>query len=56
MVLETVLFEILNNAVLSGNVVVLNWFYDEDDDTILEFGEEIADDFAALEFRPQALV
>jgi hypothetical protein len=50
------LFEILNNAVLSGNVVVLNWFYDEDDDTILEFGEEIADDFAALEFRPQALV
>jgi hypothetical protein len=41
------LFEILNNAVLSGNVVVLNWFYDEDDDTILEFGEEIADDFAA---------
>lgn len=35
---------------------VSNWFYDEDDDTILEFGEEIADDFAALEFRPQALV
>lgn len=50
------LFEILNNAVLAGNVVVLNWFYDEDDDTILEFGQEIADDFPALEFRPQALV
>ena len=49
------LFEILNNAVLAGNVVILNWLYDEDDDTILEFGQEIADDFAALEFRPQAL-
>ena len=49
------LFEILNNAVLAGNVVILNWLYDEDDDTILEFGQEIADDFAALEFRPQPL-
>lgn len=40
---------------LAGNVVILNWLYDEDDDTILEFGQEIADDFAALEFRPQPL-
>ena len=31
-----------------GNQVTLNWHYDADDDTILEFGQEIADDCPAL--------
>lgn len=26
-----------------GNSIEINWFYDEDDDEILESGEEIAD-------------
>jgi hypothetical protein len=36
--------------------VHLNWYYDEDDDTILEFGQEVADDFPAIDFAPQVLV
>ena len=35
---------------LSGNVVVLNWFYDEDDDTILEFGGRNRRRLCRLEF------
>lgn len=49
------LFELLNNAAVKGNYVHLNWFYDEDDDTILEFGQEVADDYPAIDFHPQAL-
>jgi len=44
------LFEALNDAALAGNAVLLNWYRDEEDDTILEFGEELRDDFAALHF------
>jgi hypothetical protein len=44
-------FEALNGAALNGNHVRLNWYHDEDDDTILEFGAELQDDFAALDFR-----
>lgn len=50
------LFDLLNNAAVKGNYVTLNWYYDEDDDTILEFGEEVADDYPALDFHPQALI
>ncbi|SEN08749.1 protein of unknown function [Duganella sp. CF517] len=45
------LFEALNDAALAGNEVLLNWYRDPEDDTILEFGEELRDDFAALRFR-----
>ncbi|RXZ44489.1 DUF1987 domain-containing protein [Crenobacter cavernae] len=50
------LFELLNNSAVKGNYVTLNWHYDEDDDTILEFGQEIADDYPSLDFHPRALV
>jgi hypothetical protein len=30
--------------------VRLHWYRDEEDETILEFGQELQDDFAALEF------
>jgi len=30
--------------------VRLNWYHDEDDDTILEFGQELQLDFTALDF------
>jgi hypothetical protein len=43
------LFDALNKAAMAGNQVRLNWYHDEDDDTILEFGQELQDDFGALD-------
>ncbi len=48
-------FEALNNAAMAGNQVRLNWYHDEDDDTILEFGQELQDDFGAIEFHDHAV-
>lgn len=48
-------FDALNQAAMAGNEVQLNWYHDEDDDTILEFGEELRDDFTALDFRAHAV-
>lgn len=47
------MFDALNEAAERGNRVVLNWFHDEDDDTILEFGQELHADFPAIEFNDQ---
>ncbi len=44
-------FDALNKAAIAGNQVRLNWYHDEDDDTILEFGQELQDDFGALDFQ-----
>lgn len=44
------LIEALNDAAEAGNHVVLNWYHDEEDDTILEFGQELSEDFPAIEF------
>lgn len=44
------LIEALDNAAAAGNRVVLNWYHDEEDDTILEFGQELSEDFPAIEF------
>lgn len=49
------LFEMLNDAVNAGNDVVLNWYHDEDDDTILEFGEDLHSDYGLLHFNPIAI-
>lgn len=48
-------FEALNDAAVAGNQVRLNWYHDEDDDTILEFGQELQDDFGALDFHDHAV-
>jgi hypothetical protein len=48
-------FEALNDAAIAGNQVRLNWYHDEDDDTILEFGQELHDDFGALDFHDHAV-
>ncbi|GGY03452.1 DUF1987 domain-containing protein [Paludibacterium paludis] len=45
------LFSVLNQAAARGNHIVLDWLHDPEDDTILEFGQELADDFVALEVR-----
>ena len=44
------MFEILNDASIKGNQVMLNWYHDEEDDTSLEFGEGIQQDYTALAF------
>jgi hypothetical protein len=49
------LFDSLNDAALRGNRVHLEWLHDVEDDTILEFGLELAEDFPAIEFTPRAL-
>lgn len=49
------LFEILNDAVHAGNSITLNWYHDEDDDTILEFGEDLHSDYERLNFNPIAI-
>jgi len=48
------LFEALNDASLS-NTVILNWYRDEEDDTIQEFGEELRDDFPGLQFNDRPI-
>ena len=49
------MFELLNESACTSNRVILNWYYDEEDDTILEFGDGIHDDFTALDYRPMAV-
>ena len=40
----------LNGAVEAGNQVAINWYHDEEDDTTLEFGQELSEDFPAIDF------
>jgi hypothetical protein len=44
------MFDALDNAAQAGNRVLLNWYRDEEDETIAEFGEELKSDFDAIEF------
>lgn len=44
------LIEALSSAAEAGNTVTLSWYHDEEDDTILEFGQELSDDFPAIDF------
>jgi hypothetical protein len=44
------MFDALNEAAERGNAIRLHWFHDEDDDTILEFGQELHADFPAIDF------
>jgi hypothetical protein len=44
------LFRLLEQAAENGNRVQINWYYYEDDDTILEAGEDFAEDLTYAEF------
>ncbi|RAR65863.1 uncharacterized protein DUF1987 [Paraburkholderia unamae] len=44
-------FDALDRAASSGNPVQVNWYRDEEDETILEFGEELQTDFTAIKFN-----
>lgn len=45
------LFGALNKKAASGTPVMLNWYHDEEDDTIYEFGQELREDFTDLTFK-----
>jgi len=49
------LFGALNDKAKNGTEVVLNWYHDEDDDTIFEFGQELKEDFPDLVFNDHAV-
>lgn len=44
-------FDALDRAASSGKQVQVNWYRDEEDETILEFGEELQIDFTAIKFN-----
>ena len=44
------LFDALDQAAQAGNRVELHWYYDAEDETIQEFGEELRLDFQTLTF------
>jgi len=48
------LFDALNEKAATGSSVILNWFHDEEDDTIYEFGQELCEDFTHLSFHDHA--
>lgn len=49
------LFGALNDKAQTGTEVILNWYHDEEDDTIFEFGQELEEDFAHLTFHDHAV-
>lgn len=49
------LFDTLNEAAATGTPVILNWYHDEEDDTIYEFGQELREDFTHLTFLGHAV-
>ena len=49
------LFGALNEKARSGTKVELNWYHDEEDDTIFEFGQELHEDFPELSFHDHAV-
>ncbi|WP_017906591.1 DUF1987 domain-containing protein [Pseudomonas asplenii] len=48
------IFDALDQAAQSGNEMQVNWYHDEEDETIFEFGEELKADFTAIVFNDHA--
>ncbi|MCC8402992.1 DUF1987 domain-containing protein [Paraburkholderia sp. MMS20-SJTN17] len=49
------IFDALDQAGQSGCRVLMNWYRDEEDETIAEFGEELKADFRAIEFTDRPI-
>ena len=45
----------LDGAAEAGNHIALHWYHDEEDDTIFEFGQELHEDFPAIDFVSHAV-
>lgn len=48
-------FRMLDQASSNGNTVHVNWRHDPDDDTVLDFGNDIASDFITLKYQAVAI-
>ncbi|MGC9457896.1 MAG: DUF1987 domain-containing protein [Halothiobacillaceae bacterium] len=48
-------FDRLNASAEAGVRVDLHWYHDIEDDMILEFGEELAEDFPEMGYHPHAV-
>lgn len=48
------MFRMLDQASSNDNTVFLNWHHDPDDDTVLDFGNDVASDFITLQYRAVA--
>lgn len=49
------IFDALDQAAQAGSRVLMNWYHDEEDETIAEFGEELKADFRAIEFADRPI-
>jgi len=45
------IFDMLDEACGEGKSIVVNWFYDEEDEALEEYGEEFAEDMEHLTFN-----
>lgn len=45
------IFDIFDDACESGKNILVNWIYKEDNEAILEYGEEFAEDYENLNFH-----
>ncbi|MFP4332958.1 MAG: DUF1987 domain-containing protein [Campylobacterales bacterium] len=43
--------DMLEELAKNGNKVDINWYYEEDDETIMEFGEEFSEDLEYVNFN-----
>lgn len=48
------IFRMLDQAASNDNIVHLNWVHDPDDDTVLEFGNDLAQDYVTLNYNAVA--
>jgi hypothetical protein len=49
------LFDSLHQAAEAGVLVALDWYHDVEDETILEFGLDLAEDFPSIDFHAHAV-
>ncbi|WP_426139953.1 DUF1987 domain-containing protein [Pseudomonas sp. DWP3-1-2] len=45
------IFDALDQSAQAGNRIDVNWYHDEEDETIFEFGEELKADFTFIRFN-----
>lgn len=49
------IFDALDRSAQAGNQIEVNWYHDEEDETIFEFGEELKADFTSIIFNDQPI-
>jgi hypothetical protein len=47
------IMHVLEEATTKNNTIIVKWCYDEEDDTILEIGQELHEDYPAILFNPE---